>query len=183
MSSLHHRAPGRAGRSPAVAACRQRLTALAVVSLLVSGGVAIADYTRDTRAYNLAHGRIVFEQHCMQCHASGQRDAPVFGQVADWSQRLEQPLERLITHAIDGHGRMPPKGDLALSDQQVAAAVAFVVERTRSLVPGLEDLGKLAPTTAGGERGASVPDDTTMASGNAAVIQMFMLLYGKERWR
>lgn len=179
MPSSNHRATGRGGRAPFAAS-----VLLGTAAVLLSPCVTSAsDYASETRAYNLAHGRVVFEQHCMECHASGQREAPVFGDVADWSQRLEQPLDLLIRHAIDGHGRMPPKGDLTLSDQQVAAAVAFVVDRTRGLMPTVHDLDRLPPTASGGDRGATVTDDNDLASGNAAVLQMFMLLYGKERWR
>jgi cytochrome c5 len=181
MMSSNHRRPWKGGHWPVAERFQHLPIATVAVLALASGQVVAGDYASDTRAYNLAHGRVVFEQHCMQCHESGYRDAPVFGSVADWSRRLEQPLGRLIRHAIEGHGSMPPKGDLALSDQQVAAAVAFVVDRTRTLMPTLEDINRLPPTAAGIT--AARNDDAETASGNAAVIQMFMLLYGKERWR
>ena len=68
-------------------------------------------YERDTRSYNLAHGRLVFVDKCLRCHESGRRGAPVYGDTADWAERLEQPLDTLIAHAVQGHGRMPARGD------------------------------------------------------------------------
>lgn len=179
MSSSNQRMRGPTALQPAAGRSIKCLVAAGIGIALAAGQGIAVDYTSDTRGYNLAHGRVVFEQYCTQCHETGRLDAPVFGDVADWSQRLEQPLDSLVRHAIEGHGRMPPKGDLALSDQQVAAAVAFVVERTRNLVQTVDDLDSLPPTAAGGE----ASDAPRELNANASVIQMFMLLYGKERWR
>ena len=49
-----------------------------------------------------------------------------------WAPRLEQGLETLIGHAINGYqgdaGYMPPKGGrLDLSDDEVSAAVEYMV--------------------------------------------------------
>jgi cytochrome c5 len=132
-------------------------------------------YASDTRAYNLAHGRVVFVDKCMRCHESGVRGAPVFGETSDWRERIEQPLDTLIEHAISGHGRMPARGDQDVSDQDVAAAVAYVVNRTRVIAAGE---GEVLPTPAAV---ASVaPTDDAF---DEAVLQMFRLLLGKDRWR
>ena len=133
-------------------------------------------YKEETRAYNLAHGRVVFTNQCMRCHESGRKGAPVFGDAADWAERLEQPLNTMIGHAINGHGRMPARGDQDISDQDVAAAVAYVSDRTRFLVA--EELNALPPPAAG--------TSTEKADGlsDQAVVQMFLILfYGKDRWR
>lgn len=132
-------------------------------------------YERDTRAYNLAHGRVVFTARCMACHESGRRGAPVFGDIDDWSDRLAQPLDTLIEHAMNGHGRMPARGDQALSDQDVAAAVAYVVNRIR-VIAAADSQARTAPAD----------DAAAPPLGDApdyAVMQMFLLLLGKERWR
>ena len=101
-----------------------------------------AGFEPDTRAYNLAHGRVVFLDKCMRCHESGRKGAPVFGDTGDWADRVEQPLETLIEHAISGHGDMPARGDQEISDQDIAAAVAYVVNRTRVIAA---DEGHPAP--------------------------------------
>ena len=132
-------------------------------------------YEKDTRAYNLAHGRVVFTAKCMRCHESGRKGAPVFGDTTDWAERLEQPLDTMIGHAINGHGRMPARGDQDISDQDVAAAVAYVVDRTRLIVA--EELNTLPPSAVGPSA------DTTGDLSDQAVVQMFLMLYGKDRWR
>jgi len=53
-------------------------------------------YDSDTRAYNLAHGRVVFMDNCMRCHEGGKKGAPVLGDTGDWKERIEQPLDTLI---------------------------------------------------------------------------------------
>ncbi|MDJ0739930.1 MAG: c-type cytochrome [Gammaproteobacteria bacterium] len=133
-------------------------------------------YASDTRAYNLAHGRVVFGDKCMRCHESGRKGAPVVGDVDDWRQRLEQPLDTLIRHAIEGHGDMPARGDQDITDQDVAAAVAFVVDRTRSLLSA-EGLGDLPAPAAGPASSAPLP------VADQAVMQMFLMLLGKDRWK
>ncbi len=132
-------------------------------------------YASDTRAYNLAHGRVVFVDKCMSCHESGIRGAPVFGETSDWSERIEQPLDTLIDHAISGHGRMPARGDQDISDQDVAAAVAYVVNRTRVIAAGE---GEVLPAPAAVASAAPMDD-----SFDDAVLQMFRLLLGKKRWK
>ncbi len=138
-----------------------------LLSIMSSSGVATSlGYDRDTRAYNLAHGRVVFKGHCMRCHDDGSEGAPVFGEPDDWSTRIDQPLSVLIEHAIEGHGNMPPRGDTGLADPEIASAVAYVANRAKILL---------------GKQVAAEP--VNREDIDEAVIRMFLLLIGKERWR
>jgi cytochrome c5 len=88
----------------------------------------------DPHQYNLGLGRVVFTQQCIKCHGKPESGAPQLGQVNDWHERLKSTLPTLIEHALQGHGEMPPKGGLdELSDRDVSAAVAYVVDRSRQL--------------------------------------------------
>ncbi|WP_229359012.1 c-type cytochrome [Halomonas salipaludis] len=63
---------------------------------------------------------------CAACHASGAAGAPILGE--DWGERLDQDMETLYDHAINGIGAMPPKGgNTSLSDEEVGAIVDFMV--------------------------------------------------------
>lgn len=150
---------------------------LFVVSALPGSGLMAAPlgYDRDIRAYNLAHGRIVFTEHCLRCHEKGRKGAPIPGVPADWSARLDQPLAVLIAHAIDGHGDMPARGETELADQEIASAVAYVVSRAQVV------LDQQTMVVREGDVGAAGP--ATLESIDDAVMQMFLLLIGKERWR
>jgi len=138
-------------------------------------GASTTGYDHDTRAYNLGHGRVVFNEHCLRCHEQGRKGAPMIDEADDWVERLQQPLDELIRHAIHGHGDMPARGELALHDQQVAAAVAYVVNRTRLMVA--EQLNELPPAETSGA------GTTVDGSADDAVLHMFLLLLGKERWK
>jgi hypothetical protein len=117
---------------------------------------------------------VVFVDKCMRCHESGRKDAPVFGDIGDWEERLEQPLNTLIAHAVEGHGRMPARGDTDLSDQDVAAAVAYVVNRTRVIAAGE---GEGQPLV------GSLDDGTGGDPSDRAAVQMFLMILGKEPWK
>lgn len=85
--------------------------------------------------YDLKVGRSVFTKKCLSCHADGVKGAPKLGDVVAWADRVEQDLDILIKHAINGHGRMPPKGGFAdLTDVQVASAVAYVKNKSERLI-------------------------------------------------
>jgi cytochrome c5 len=149
------------------------LLGLAMQALSLACLAVPAGYESDTRAYNLAHGRVVFTDKCLRCHQSGRDGAPVLGDTADWRERLEQPLQTLIAHATAGHGRMPARGDQAISDQDVAAAVAYVVNRVRVIAAA--ELDSLPPPAAGPSR--SGPGEAA----DQPVLEMFLLLLGKDR--
>lgn len=164
-----------------------RLTA--ILSALAISGAALASsyvYERDVRAHNLAHGRVVFVEQCMHCHNEGRYGAPRIEDREDWTPRIRQSLATLIEHAVAGHGDMPAKGELDLSNQDVAAAVAYIVYRTRQSGLAIDDL---PPTAAGGELASidcaherygcsaeQTPPETVM-------LNMLWLITGQERWR
>jgi cytochrome c5 len=152
------------------------IAALALAAQPGSAGEAAgsAGFESDVRAYNLAHGRVVFSEKCLTCHEGGRKGAPVLGETEDWRERLDQPLDTLIEHAIGGHGRMPPRGDQDLSDQDVAAAVAYVVNRAR-VIAALEGQQIEAPLAG--------PTAAQVDTADDAVLQMFLMLLGKERWK
>jgi cytochrome c5 len=77
-------------------------------------------------------GPQVYNSACLACHGAGVGGAPVVGDAAQWTARIEQGMDVLTRHAIEGYmgnaGYMPPKGGrLDLSDDEVAAAVEYMV--------------------------------------------------------
>ncbi|MFY0989166.1 c-type cytochrome [Halomonas sp. C05BenzN] len=74
-------------------------------------------------------GEAIYNQACMACHMTGAAGAPIKGDEAAWAPRLEQGMETLYDHSINGFQAMPPKGGhLQLSDEEVKAAVDFMLE-------------------------------------------------------
>jgi cytochrome c5 len=81
-------------------------------------------------------GKSVFGKVCSMCHAIGAAGAPKPGDKADWGPRIAQGVELLNKHAIEGYtgakGVMPPRGaSTTLTDDEVKAAVAYMVDQSR----------------------------------------------------
>lgn len=83
-----------------------------------------------------ADGKTVYETVCKICHATGVMGAPKFADKAAWAARSKQGLAVLEERAIKGFkgkmGMMPPKGgNAALTDDEVKAAVAYMLETAK----------------------------------------------------
>jgi cytochrome c len=77
-----------------------------------------------------------YMRSCALCHDSGIGGAPVVGNAGDWTERAQQGIEALYSHAIDGFqgesGMMPAKGGFAqLTDDDVKAAVDYMLEKSQ----------------------------------------------------
>jgi cytochrome c5 len=83
-----------------------------------------------------ADGQAIYQQACFACHGTGVAGSPKLGDKAAWAPRIAKGTETLVSHAIDGFqgekGMMPPKGgNMSLSDEEVAAAVSYMVEASQ----------------------------------------------------
>lgn len=81
-------------------------------------------------------GEEVYKMACAACHAAGVAGAPKLGDPAAWSARVEQGMDTLVSHAINGFqgsaGYMPPKGGRTdLSDDAIKASVEYMVENSK----------------------------------------------------
>lgn len=76
-------------------------------------------------------GKKLYDSACMACHTAGVAGAPKLGDKAAWADRIKQGVAILDEHAIKGFqgktGVMPPKGGAQASDDEVKAAVAYMV--------------------------------------------------------
>jgi len=94
--------------------------------------VAAADDTLVKAASGNEKGAKVYNGACAACHNLGVAGAPKLDDKATWKTRLLLGEATLIKHAIEGFqgdaGMMPPKGGrMDLSDEDVAAAVRFML--------------------------------------------------------
>jgi len=81
-------------------------------------------------------GKEVYESTCAACHAGTLPGAPALGKADDWAPRIAKGMDTMYTHAIEGFqgegGMMPAKGgNMSLSDDEVKAAVDYMVENSQ----------------------------------------------------
>ncbi len=85
-------------------------------------------------AKNLEMGERYYKRSCASCHDSGAGGAPLLGDQSNWKHRIDQGLETLVNHAIEGFKSsacvMPPRGgDTGMRIEAVALAVRYMVEK------------------------------------------------------
>ncbi|WP_186011171.1 c-type cytochrome [Burkholderia gladioli] len=106
----------------AAAANAQAAAAMAAIAALPKAGAAPAAAPADAGA-----GKALYDSVCMACHAAGVLGAPKFGNKADWAPRLKDSMDTVYNYALHGKGAMPPKGGSNAPDDQVKAAVDYMV--------------------------------------------------------
>jgi cytochrome c len=87
-------------------------------------------------AKEVLSGPQVYNTACFACHGAGIGGAPKIGEVAVWVDRIGQGTDVLRQRALEGYqgntGYMPPKGGrVDLSDEEIVAAVEYMVEKSR----------------------------------------------------
>jgi cytochrome c5 len=97
---------------------------------------ALEAVTGAEEAPALMTGPQVYNAACLACHGGGIGGAPKTGDKAAWGPRIAQGSDSLNQHAIDGFtgsaGFMPPKGGRTdLSDEEIIAAVQYLVEQAQ----------------------------------------------------
>ena len=77
-------------------------------------------------------GSDVYDSVCMACHATGAAGAPIIGDASAWAPRIDQGLETLFSHSINGYNAMPAKGGCAsCPDEEIQAAVEHMVAKSK----------------------------------------------------
>ena len=114
-----------------------------VLGFLISvsvGQVALADsaepISTPAAVVQLLSGPQVYNNVCIACHSPpGVGGAPALGNGDAWAARIDQGMETLIDHALNGYsgdtGVMPKKGGphVKLSDEEIIGAIKYMVEQ------------------------------------------------------
>ncbi|SFT56708.1 Cytochrome c5 [Halomonas saccharevitans] len=118
-------------------------------------------------------GAGIYNNVCMACHETGAAGAPIRGDEAAWSERTGKGFETLVSHAVNGFNAMPAKGgNPSLSDEEVQAAVAHLVEPVMD-VPAQESGGESASASGEasteGEASAEGASETSAEAATAGI--------------
>jgi cytochrome c5 len=103
-------------------------------SCVKQAGAAGAAAGGDAMAAATVDGEAIYNQACMACHATGAAGAPMVGNVDQWAPRIAKGVDALHSSGINGVAgtSMMAKGGRAdLSDEQVMAAVDYMVENSQ----------------------------------------------------
>ncbi|WQC54211.1 cytochrome c5 family protein [Idiomarina sp. PL1-037] len=74
-------------------------------------------------------GQQVYDKYCTACHTSGVMGAPKINEASDWEERLDQGMETVLKHAVEGFNAMPPKGTCSdCSEEEIQAAIDYMTE-------------------------------------------------------
>ncbi|MGB1142363.1 MAG: c-type cytochrome [Halioglobus sp.] len=79
-------------------------------------------------------GEEVYNAACMACHTTGAAGAPKLGDVAGWSDRIAKGMAVLHdagVNGVPGTGMIAKGGCMNCSDEEVIAAVDFMVEQSQ----------------------------------------------------
>ncbi len=118
-----------------VAAAVEHMVGLVDPSAVPSAGTD-SEAGADEQMAAAVDGAGVYNTACMLCHAAGVAGAPIMGDSEAWLARISQGIDTLVEHAIQGFqggvGFMPAKGgNPSLSDEEVAAAVQYMVDQSQ----------------------------------------------------
>jgi len=73
----------------------------------------------------------LYQGACFACHGTGAAGAPKLGDAAAWSERGAKGLDALVSSAVSGIGAMPPRGGSAYDEDQIRAAVEYLLNNSK----------------------------------------------------
>lgn len=140
---LHHTRPAEVPPQK-LAEIEQRIAPVGAVYAGATGReamLAAQEAARAAAASQVAYegttdGSVIYAKLCGACHTNGVGGAPKLTQ-AEMGARTAQGLDTLVAHAIEGFDGPAPTpmpargGNPALTDEQVRAAVQWMVENTK----------------------------------------------------
>lgn len=92
---------------------------------------AVAAAPAAAAANAAVNGKALYDKACFVCHAAGVAGAPKFGDKAAWAPYIAQGIDSMVKIAISGKGAMPPRGGSSASDEEIHAAVQYMVEQAQ----------------------------------------------------
>ncbi len=120
-----------AAPAPAAAAASEPAAAASAAASAPAAVVAAAPAAAAATTSDPAVGKALYEKSCTVCHAAGVAGAPKSGNKADWAPRIAKGMDALYKSSINGLNAMPPRGASTASDDEIKAAVDYMVAAAR----------------------------------------------------
>jgi len=124
-------AGGKLAEPAAPAATAAPAAAAAAPAPTASPAAAAPAPATSTAAADPAVGKSVYDKACVTCHAAGVAGAPKLGDKTAWGPRIAEGMDTMMKIAINGKGAMPPRGASTASDDELRAAVQFMVDAAK----------------------------------------------------
>ena len=109
-----------AAAAPAVAASTEAAPAAAPVAAAAPAAAA-----------DPAVGKGLYDKSCSMCHAAGVAGAPKFGDKAAWAPYIATGIDTMLKVAISGKCAMPPRGASTATDDELRAAIHYMVDAAK----------------------------------------------------
>lgn len=78
----------------------------------------------------------LYTANCSTCHDTSRDGAPRLGFLRAWQKRIDQGKQILVTHATEGIGLMPPKGENPdLTESEIASIIDYMIYRANLNIP------------------------------------------------
>ena len=116
-----------AAAAPAAPAPAAPVPAAAASAAAAAAPVVVAAAAAAAAAPSSEAGKKLYDTNCMACHAAGVAGAPKLGDKVAWAPRIATGMDTLYVSAIKGKNAMPAKGGSGASDDDVKAAVQYMV--------------------------------------------------------
>jgi cytochrome c5 len=118
--------------APAAAAAAPATASAPAAAPAEPATAAVAAAPATAPSVNAAvNGKALYDKACFVCHAAGVAGAPKFGDKAAWAPYIAQGIDSMVKIAISGKGAMPPRGGSSASDEEIHAAVQYMVEQAQ----------------------------------------------------
>jgi cytochrome c5 len=96
-----------------------------------SGSATMAASSSDAGASASMSPEQLYQAACLACHTTGAAGAPKIGDAAAWSERAQQGIDTLVTHAVNGIGAMPPRGGSQFDDDQIRSVIEYILDNSK----------------------------------------------------
>jgi len=111
-------------------------------------------------------GEKLYKSICFTCHTTGVANAPKLGDKAAWAPYIETGFDAMLEKSIQGIGAMPPRGGSQASDDEMKAALKYMLSEVEWVDAAAQEAApadQAAQADDATEKPAAEPEQTAAA--------------------